>query len=101
MCSDDSEWFATVVGAAKQHGEMNWSRGMLKLRVVDGEHPITKGLADFEMHDEAFFRLRQARNHKQDQCGNVCRQASHVSFSSAGVGHAPKPVGSDTIAAWV
>jgi type 1 glutamine amidotransferase len=60
MCSDDAAWFATVVGAAKQHGEMNWSRGLLELRVVDREHPITRGLADFEMEDEAFFLLRQA-----------------------------------------
>jgi type 1 glutamine amidotransferase len=60
MCSDDAAWFATVVGAAKQHGEKNWSRGLLRLRVVDGEHAITKGLADFEMDDEAFFLLRQS-----------------------------------------
>jgi type 1 glutamine amidotransferase len=60
MCSDDAAWFATVVGAAKQHGEMNWSRGLLELRVVDREHPVTQGLADFAMDDEAFFLLRQA-----------------------------------------
>ena len=60
MCSDDAAWFATVVGAAKQHGEMNWSRGLLELRVVDRGHPITRGLADFVMDDEAFFLLRQA-----------------------------------------
>ncbi|MCG6921786.1 MAG: ThuA domain-containing protein [Acidobacteria bacterium] len=60
MCSDDASWFATIVGAAKQHGEMNWSRGILKLHVVDREHPITRGVEDFEMNDEAFFLLRQA-----------------------------------------
>jgi type 1 glutamine amidotransferase len=58
MCSDDAGWFATIVGGAKQHGEENWSRGLLKLHVVDGEHPITRGLANFEMDDEAFYRLR-------------------------------------------
>jgi len=60
MCSDDATWFATVAGAAKQHGEPNWERGLLKLKVVDREHPITKGLADFDMDDEAFYRLRTA-----------------------------------------
>jgi type 1 glutamine amidotransferase len=58
MCSDDAPWFATVVGAAKQHGERNWSRGWLELRVVDHDHPITRGLEDFEMDDEAFYLLR-------------------------------------------
>jgi type 1 glutamine amidotransferase len=60
MCSDDAEWFATIVGAAKQHGELNFSAGLLKLHFVDQTHPITKGLADFEMDDEAFFLLRTA-----------------------------------------
>jgi type 1 glutamine amidotransferase len=60
MCSDDAIWFATVAGAAKQHGEPNWSRGVLKMRFVDKAHPVTKGLQDFEFDDEAFFMLRTA-----------------------------------------
>src|SRR5687768_13461128 len=44
MCSDDAAWFSTVAGAAKQHGEPNWSRGVLKMDVVDDTHPITRGL---------------------------------------------------------
>ena len=60
MCSDDAAWFSTVAGAAKQHGENNWSRGVLKLHFVDNAHPVTKGLADFEFNDEAFFLLRKA-----------------------------------------
>ena len=35
MCSDDPGWFAEVAGAAKKHGEMNWSQGMVKAHVVD------------------------------------------------------------------
>jgi type 1 glutamine amidotransferase len=60
MCSDDAVWFATVAGAAKQHGERNWSRGVLKMHFVDDAHPVTKGLRDFEFNDEAFFMLRKA-----------------------------------------
>lgn len=59
MCSNDPESFARLAGAAKKHGEMNWSRGRLRLRVVDPEQPITKGMADFTMDDEAFFLLRR------------------------------------------
>lgn len=58
MCSDDAAWFAGVAGAAKQHGERNWSRGVLKMEVADGSHPITRGLSPFEFNDEAFFLLR-------------------------------------------
>jgi type 1 glutamine amidotransferase len=60
MCSDDAPWFSTVAGAAKQHGEPNWSRGVLKMHFADKSHPITKGLDDFEFNDEAFFMLRTA-----------------------------------------
>jgi type 1 glutamine amidotransferase len=60
MCSDDAAWFSTIAGAAKQHGERNWSRGILKMRFVDSAHPVTAGLQDFEINDEAFFMLRKA-----------------------------------------
>jgi type 1 glutamine amidotransferase len=60
MCSNDAAWFSGVAGAAKQHGERNWSRGVLKMRIDDKSHPITKGLPDFEFDDEAFFMLRKA-----------------------------------------
>ena len=59
MCSDDAAWFSTVAGAAKQHGEPNWARGVLKMHFVDNTHPITRGLQDFEFNDEAFFMLRK------------------------------------------
>lgn len=58
MCSDDAAWFSAVAGAAKQHGEPNWARGVLKMHFVDNAHPITRGLQDFEFGDEAFFMLR-------------------------------------------
>jgi type 1 glutamine amidotransferase len=60
MCSDDPAWFAQVAGASKQHGEQNYSPGTLKVHIVDREHPITRGLDDFTIDDEAFFLLRKA-----------------------------------------
>jgi type 1 glutamine amidotransferase len=59
MCSNDATWFSTIAGAAKQHGEPNWARGVLKMQIADNAHPITKGLEDFEFNDEAFFMLRK------------------------------------------
>lgn len=60
MCSDDAGWFATVAGAAKQHGERNYSPGLLKLTFIDRAHPIASGLQDYEVDDEAFFLLTKA-----------------------------------------
>lgn len=60
MCSDDPDWFATVAGAAKRHGERNYSAGPLKLHFVDTGHPITRGLEDYDLDDEAFFLLTKA-----------------------------------------
>ena len=60
MCSDDPDWFATIVGGAKKHGETNYSAGKVRFHFVDRSHPITAGLPDFEIDDEAFFMLRTA-----------------------------------------
>lgn len=60
ICGTNTDWFAKVAGGAKQHGEMNWKAGPLKLQFTDRAHPIVQGVADFEMDDEMFFRLRMA-----------------------------------------
>ena len=60
MCSDEAGWFAAVAGAAKQHGERNYSPGLLKLTFVDTAHPIAQGLQGYEIDDEAFFLLTTA-----------------------------------------
>lgn len=57
MCSDDAEWFATIAGGAKQHGERNSSSGAIKVAFQDRNHEITRGLPDFEIDDEAFYGL--------------------------------------------
>jgi type 1 glutamine amidotransferase len=57
MCSDDAKWFAQMVGGAKQHGERNSSSGALRVTFVDKTHEITRGIADFDIDDEAFFLL--------------------------------------------
>lgn len=57
MCGDAADWFKTVIGGAKQHGVTNWKHGKLELTLAKLDHPITKGLANFEMDDELFYRL--------------------------------------------
>jgi type 1 glutamine amidotransferase len=58
VCGKDAEWFKTVIGGAKQHGVTNWSRGNIPLHFENTQHPITRGVADFELDDEMFYRLQ-------------------------------------------
>ncbi len=62
LCGDDPAWYSTVVGGAKKHGEQNFSAGAIKYTIVDKASPIMKGMSDFEINDEAFFKITWATN---------------------------------------
>ncbi|MEO8078539.1 MAG: ThuA domain-containing protein [Acidobacteriota bacterium] len=57
LCGDDPQWYSTIVGGAKKHGEQNFSSGAIKYTIVDKASPIMKGMTDFEITDEAFFKI--------------------------------------------
>ena len=61
LCGDDPQWFSTIVGGAKKHGEQNFSAGAIKTTIVDRTSPIMKGMSDFEIPDEAFFKMTWAQ----------------------------------------
>jgi len=58
MCGNDALWQASIIGAAKQHGERNSHSGKFTLTFTDRNHPIIGGMPDLEMTDEMFFLLR-------------------------------------------
>ena len=58
MCGSDSQWYASVVGGAKQHGERNSHHAVMKFHIEDPANPIVKGISDFDFDDEMFFLLR-------------------------------------------
>ena len=62
LCGDEPAWYATIVGGAKKHGEQNFSSGAIKYTIVDKASPIMKGMSDFEINDEAFFKITWAQN---------------------------------------
>jgi type 1 glutamine amidotransferase len=62
ICGDDPVWQSTVFGGAKRHGETNFSAGMIKYTVADRNDPIMRGVTDFEINDEAFFRMTWAKD---------------------------------------
>ena len=61
LCGDDPQYYSTIVGGAKKHGEQNFSSGAIKYTIVDKASPIMKGMSDFEINDEAFFKITWAQ----------------------------------------
>jgi type 1 glutamine amidotransferase len=57
LCGDDPAGLAMILGGAKKHGEVNFSAGDIKYTIVDQESPIMKGMSDFSIDDEAFFKM--------------------------------------------
>jgi hypothetical protein len=58
MCGKDPQWYASLVGGAKQHGERNSSHAVMKFHIEDPASPIVKDIPDFDFDDEMFFLLR-------------------------------------------
>ena len=62
LCGDDPQYYSSIVGGSKLHGERNFSSGAIKYTVVDKASPIMKGITDFEIDDEAFFKITWAKS---------------------------------------
>ncbi len=63
LCGPDPEYFASLVGAAKKHGETNFTlEAPVPYTVVDKDNPIMKDMTNLTITDEAFFLLTMAKN---------------------------------------
>jgi type 1 glutamine amidotransferase len=63
LCSDDTEYFANIVGGAKRHGQVNYTlEAHVPYTFVDTSHPITQGMSNFEITDEAFFLMTWSKD---------------------------------------
>jgi type 1 glutamine amidotransferase len=63
LCGPDPAYFATIVGGAKKHGEVNFTNpAPVRYTVVDKTNPIMEGMSDFTLFDEAFFNLTWAHD---------------------------------------
>jgi type 1 glutamine amidotransferase len=71
LCGPDPDYFSTIVGGAKKHGETNFSAGQLKTTVVDKADPIMQGMSDFTIQDEAFMMMTWAKNPEIHVLGTV------------------------------
>lgn len=57
VCGDAPHWFKGVVGGAWEHGHAKWYTGEMGLYFPDREHPITKGVSNFDLTDEIYYEL--------------------------------------------
>jgi type 1 glutamine amidotransferase len=63
LCGPDPAYFASLVGGAKKHGEVNYTLGTpIEYAVVDQANPIMKDMTGVTIFDEAFFEITWAEN---------------------------------------
>lgn len=58
LCGPDPAYFATFLGGAKKHGEVNFTLDApVHYTVVDQANPIMKDMSDITILDEAFYNM--------------------------------------------
>jgi type 1 glutamine amidotransferase len=63
LCGPDPAYFATLVGGAKKHGEVNYTlEAPVPYTVADRANPIVKDFPDMTISDEAFFTITWAKD---------------------------------------
>lgn len=74
VCGDDPTWFQGIAGGAWEHGRSKYLEGEIGLCFADREHPITRGVADFDLDDEIYWDLHL------DPDAHVLANAFHTPF---------------------
>lgn len=63
LCGPDPAYMASIVGAGKRHGEVNYTlEAPIAYTIVDKSNPIMAGLNDFQITDEAFYAMTFAKS---------------------------------------
>jgi type 1 glutamine amidotransferase len=63
LCGPDPDYFSTIVGGAKKHGEVNYTlEADVPYTVADPANPIMQGVQNFSIKDEAFFLMTFAKS---------------------------------------
>ncbi|MGV3772613.1 MAG: PVC-type heme-binding CxxCH protein [Verrucomicrobiales bacterium] len=57
VCGNDPQWFKTIIGGAWEHGKSKWYEGEVGAYFIDTNHPITKGISNFDVKDEIYWDL--------------------------------------------
>jgi type 1 glutamine amidotransferase len=63
LCGPEPAYFATLLGGAKKHGEVNYTLDApIHYSVVDKSNPIMKDMSEITILDEAFFKMTWAKD---------------------------------------
>lgn len=63
LCGPDPAYFATLLGGAKKHGEVNYTLDApIHYTIVDKSNPIMQDMSDITILDESFFKMTWAKN---------------------------------------
>lgn len=63
LCGPDPEYFASLVGGGKKHGEVNYTlEAEIPYTIVDKANPIVKDMTGMTISDEAFFLMTWAKD---------------------------------------
>lgn len=85
LCGPDPAYFATLVGGAKKHGQVNYTwDAPIAYHIVDLSNPIMKGMSDITIWDEAFFKMTWATNPKIHVLATTVIPATKSAGSHAG-----------------
>lgn len=86
ICAEDPEWFSTIYGGAKKHGEVNYTlEADVPYTIVDKTNPIMQGMSDFTINDEAFFLMTWAKSPQIKVLANA--KIADTPSARAGTGH--------------
>ncbi len=63
LCGPDPAYFSTITGAAKKHGEVNYTlEAPITYTIADKANPILKDMTDLTLLDESFFLMTWAKD---------------------------------------
>src|SRR5215212_4957405 len=54
VCGTDAQWFKTIIGGAWEHRHSKWYEGEVGQYFIDTQHPITRGISNFDWKDEVY-----------------------------------------------
>jgi type 1 glutamine amidotransferase len=85
ICSADPDWFCTIYGGAKKHGQTNFTlEAPVAYKITDPEHPIMKGMTDFTITDESFFLMTWSKDPKIYVLATAAQAATRSAGTHAG-----------------
>jgi type 1 glutamine amidotransferase len=63
LCGPDPDYFSTLMGGAKKHGEVNYTLDApVPYTIVDKANPIMKDMSDITLQDESFFLMTWSKD---------------------------------------